>query len=101
MLSLKNFKKFIKDFRIVGVSIGFIVAIAASNFIQSLVDDVLLPILRPLISNGSIVWEEMILPIGPVNIRIGSFLSSLFNLLFILVLLYIVIGKFLKWKPKN
>ncbi len=101
MAVLKDFKNFLKEYRIIGISIGFIVAIAASNFIQSLVNDIFLPILRPLISRGSIIWEEMILPMGPVNLRIGSFLSTFLNLIVILLLLYFLIAKILKWKPKK
>ena len=55
---LKDFKYFLKEYKIIGISIGFIVAIVASNFIQSLVNDIILPILRPLISRGSVVWER-------------------------------------------
>ena len=101
MIALKKFKEFLREYRIVGISIGFIVAIAASNFIQSLVNDILLPILNPLISNQNIRWEELVLPIGEINIRIGSFLSTLFNLVIILLLLYVLIDKILKWEPKK
>jgi large conductance mechanosensitive channel len=97
----KRFRLFLLEYRIIGISIGFIVAIAASNFIQSLVNDVILPMLRPLISKGSTTWEEIILPLGSVNIRIGSFLSTLLNLIFILILLYFIIVKVLKWKPRK
>jgi large conductance mechanosensitive channel len=101
MSALKEFKHFLKDYRIIGVSIGFIVALAASQFIQSIVNDIVLPLIRPLISNQSALWEDMLLTIGPVTLRIGSFLSATLNLLFILLLLYIFIAKFLKWKPKT
>jgi large-conductance mechanosensitive channel len=101
MKAWKSFKHFLKEYRIIGISIGFVVAIAASNFIQSIVNDIVLPLLRPLVSKGSIVWEDMILSLGPVNLRIGSFLSTFFNLLLILLLLYWLIVKVLKWKPKK
>jgi large conductance mechanosensitive channel len=101
MSALKEFKHFLKEYRIIGVSIGFIVALAASQFIQSIVNDIVLPLIRPLISSQSALWEDMLLTIGPVTLRIGSFLSATLNLLFILLLLYIFIAKFLKWKPKK
>ncbi|MFH1396224.1 MAG: MscL family protein [archaeon] len=101
MAVLKGFKKFVKEYRIIGISIGFIIAIAASNFIQSIINDIILPIIRVLISSESLVWEDMILPIGSVNIRIGSFLSAFLSLLFIILFLYIFIDKILHWKPKK
>ena len=101
MAVFEGFKKFIKEYRIIGISIGFIVAIAASNFIQSIINDIVLPILRALISSESVKWEDMILPIGSANIRIGSFLSASLILFFIMVFLYILVDRILHWKPKK
>jgi len=74
---------------------------AALNFIQSLVNDIILPILRPIISSKIVKWEDMVIPIGLVNIRIGSFLSALISLLLILLFLYIFVDRILHWKPKK
>lgn len=100
MVFFKNFKKFIKEYRIIGVSIGFVVAIAASNFLQSVINDIFLPILRPFVSS-SVMWEDMVFSIGSINIRIGSFLSKFLNLITILLILYLLIVKLMKWKPKK
>lgn len=101
MTVLKDFKKFLRDYRIIALSVAFVIGLAASNFIQSFVNDILLPVLRPLISIGSVTWEEIIIPVGPVNFRIGSFLSAFFNLIIILLILYFFVAKILKWKPKK
>ena len=98
---LADFKKFLRDYRIISLSVAFVVSLAASNFILSLVNDVLLPILRPLISSNEVRWEDLIFPIGEINIRIGSFLSASINLFIILLFLYIFITKILKWEPKK
>ncbi len=100
MTLLEDFKNFLRDYRIIALSVAFVVSLAASNFILSLVNDVLLPIIRPFISSGNVRWEDLILPIGEINIRIGSFLSASLNLVIIIVLLYIFVTKVLKWKPK-
>ncbi|PIN74149.1 large conductance mechanosensitive channel protein MscL [Candidatus Woesearchaeota archaeon CG10_big_fil_rev_8_21_14_0_10_45_16] len=96
----KGFKIFLKEYRIIAVSVAFIVSLASLSFIQSFVNDILLPILRPFVSNSA-TWEEMILPIGSVNLRVGSFLSSFLSLLIILILLYVVVARILRWKPKK
>jgi len=101
MKFLNRFKHFLKEYRIVGISIGFVVAIAASNFFQAIVNDLILPILRPIISSESVVWEDLVLSVGSVNIRIGSLLSATLNLLIILILLYLFFDKLLHWKPKK
>ena len=74
---------FLKEYRVIGISIGFIVAIAASNFVQSLVNDIILPLLRPLVSRGTTQWEDMIFSVGSINFRIGSFLSSFLQVFYV------------------
>ncbi|MBW3013435.1 MscL family protein [Candidatus Woesearchaeota archaeon] len=101
MTMYKELVKFLKDFRIVAISAAFVVGIAASNFIQSLIKDIVLPILRPLIPITAAKWEEIVIPIGSVNLRAGSFLSALLNLILVVLFLYIFIAKLLKWKPKK
>lgn len=101
MVILKRFVGFLRDYRIIAISVSFIVGIAALNLVQSIVNDAILPIFRVLISSESIRWEDMILPIGQVNIRIGSFLSAFISLLLVVVLLYIFVDRILHWKPKR
>ncbi|MBU0470101.1 MAG: MscL family protein [Nanoarchaeota archaeon] len=97
----KNFIKFLKEYRIIAISVAFIVSLASLNFIQSIVNDIILPILRPLFFSNSTIWEEMVLQIGSANIRIGSFLSAFLSLSIILIFLYLFVGKILRWKPKK
>ena len=101
MMLFKRFAEFLREYRIIAISVAFIVGMAALNFVQSIVNDIILPIIRPLISSKSIIWEDMVLPIGSANIRIGSFLSAFFSLLLIVLFMYIFIDRMLHWKPKK
>ncbi|MFH1307962.1 MAG: MscL family protein [archaeon] len=101
MILSKNFVRFLKEYRVVAISVAFIISLAALSFIQSIVNDVILPIFRALFARDTLIWEDMILPIGSVNIRIGSFLSAFLSLLLTVILLYIVIDRIIKWKPKR
>lgn len=101
MAIFTRFVEFLKEYRVIAISVAFIVGMAALNFVQSIVNDIILPIIRSLFSSSSIKWEDMILSIGSANIRIGSFLSAFFSLLLIIILLYIFVDKILHWKPKK
>ena len=101
MVAYKPFIKFLKEYRVVAISVAFIISLAALSFVQSLVNDIILPILRPIISPESIRWEDMVLAIGPVNLRIGSFLSASLSLILIVIILYVFIERILHWKPKK
>lgn len=97
----KNFKAFIKEYRIIGISVAFIIGMAGLGLIQSLVNDIILPLMRPLFSGPFETWEEITFSLGAANIRIGSFLSALFSLTLIVLFLYLFVEKILHWKPKK
>lgn len=101
MAFFKRFTGFLKEYRIIAISVAFIVGMASLNFVQALVNDIILPVIRPIVSRKFVIWEDMILSIGSVNIRIGSFLSAFISLLLILIFLYIFVDIILHWKPKK
>ena len=101
MVIFKRFTEFLRGYRIIAISVAFIVGMVALNFVQSIVNDIILPVIRPLITNKAVIWEDMIISIGSANIRIGSFLSAFFSLLLILLFLYIFVDRILHWKPKK
>ena len=100
MSLLKGFKHFLKEYRIIALSTAFVIGMEALHFIQSMVNDLILPAIRPLVSRTE-VWENIILPIGPINFRIGSFFSATLSLLIVLLFLYLFIDKILRWKTKR
>jgi len=97
----KRFAGFLREYRIIAISVAFIVGMAALNFVQSIVNDIFLPLLRPIISRNTLTWEELVIPIGSANIRIGIFLSTFFSFLLIVLFLYIFVDRILHWKPKK
>lgn len=98
---MHKFTTFLKEYRLISISSAFIFGIVAFNLVQSLVDDIILPILRPAFSTSATTWEELILNMGPINIRIGSFLSAAFSFFIVVLIIYIFVDKILKWKPKK
>lgn len=101
MTLFNKFFNFIREYRIISISVAFIVGIASLTLIQSVVNDIMLPIIRPFVSSNSLVWEDIIIPIGSVNIRIGSFLSAFISFLLIILFIYIFVDKILRWRPKK
>lgn len=97
----KGFVGFLKEYRIIAISVAFIVGMAALNLVQSIVNDVILLFIRPLISSKVARWEDMVVSVGSANIRMGSFLSAFFSLLLIVLFLYVFVDRVLHWKPKK
>lgn len=101
MAAFREFTRFLKEYRVIAISVAFIISLAALAFVQSLVNDIILPILRPVLSPESLTWEGMMLVMGPVNLRIGSFLSATLTLIMTVIILYVLIDRILRWKPKK
>ena len=91
---LKEFAKFLKEFNVVSLAVGFVMGTASTALIGSMVKDVLMPIAAPLM--GAESWREAVWNIGPVHIAIGSFTAELFNFLILALIIFIIAKKLLK-----
>ncbi|OGZ44060.1 MAG: hypothetical protein A3J55_01360 [Candidatus Ryanbacteria bacterium RIFCSPHIGHO2_02_FULL_45_17b] len=90
----REFAKFLQEFNIVALAVGFVMGTASTSLVNSLVKDVLLPIATPLM--GAESWREALWHIGPVTIAIGSFIAELFNFLILALIIFIIAKKLLK-----
>ena len=91
---LKEFAKFLKEFNVVSLAVGFVMGTASTALVGSMVKDVLMPIAAPLV--GAESWREAVWNIGPVHIAIGSFTAELFNFLILALIIFIIAKKLLK-----
>ena len=91
---LKEFAKFLKEFNIISLAIGFVMGTASTALIGSMVKDVLMPIAAPFMGTES--WREAVWNIGPVHIAIGSFTAELFNFLILALIIFFIAKKLLK-----
>ena len=95
----KEFAKFLKEFNIVSLAVGFVMGTASTALVGSMVKDVLMPIAAPLM--GAESWREAVWNIGPVHIAIGSFTAELFNFLILALIIFIIAKKLLKLEAKT
>ena len=91
---IKEFAKFLKEFNIVSLAVGFVMGTASTALVGSMVKDVLMPIAAPLV--GAESWREAVWNMGPVHIAIGSFTAELFNFLILALIIFIIAKKLLK-----
>lgn len=90
----REFAKFLKEFNIVSLAVGFVMGTASTALVGSMAKDVLMPIAAPLM--GAESWKEAVWNIGPVHIAIGSFAAELFNFLILALIIFIIAKKLLK-----
>lgn len=91
---IKEFARFLKEFNIVSLAVGFVMGTASTTLVSSMVKDVFMPIAAPLM--GAESWREAVWHIGSVHIAIGSFAAELFNFLILALIIFIIAKKLLK-----
>jgi len=88
MAIIKGFLEFLKEYKVVGLAIAFIMGVASTALIKSLVDNVIMPIITPFIPGGA--WKEAAFNMGPIVIKWGAFLGELINFVIIALLVFMV-----------
>lgn len=89
-----EFKDFLKEYKIVGLAIAFIMGAAATALIKSLVDNIIMPIITPFIQDGA--WREAVLAIGPIVMKWGQFLADFIYFIFLAIVVFLFAKYILK-----
>jgi large conductance mechanosensitive channel len=91
---IKEFKEFLKEYKIVALAVAFIIGIAATTLIQSIVNNLIMPIITPFIPKGA--WQTATFSIGPIVIGWGALLGAIINFVIIAFVVFMMAKVFLK-----
>jgi large conductance mechanosensitive channel len=91
---IKDFMSFLKEYNVIALAIAFIIGVAATTLVKSLVDNVIMPIITPFIPGGA--WQTATFSLGPIIISWGAFVGALINFVIIAFVVYIIAKKVLK-----
>ncbi len=91
---IAEFKDFIKEYKVLGLAVAFIIGQAATVLVKSIVDNIVMPIITPFIPGGA--WQTATFKIGPIVIGWGPFLSALINFLIIAWVVFLIAKYFFK-----
>ena len=85
---IKDFLEFLKEYKILALSIAFIMGSAINVLVKSLVDNIIMPLITPFIPDGT--WKTATFNLGPIVISWGSFIGDLINFLIISFVVFII-----------
>jgi len=88
----QEFKEFLKEYKIMALAIAFIMGVALTALVQSLVNDIVMPVITPFIPGGG--WQTATLAVGPIVLKWGSFLGAIINFVIIALVIF-MIAKFM------
>jgi large conductance mechanosensitive channel len=89
-----EFKEFLKEYKVVGLAIAFIIGAAATSLIQSLVNNIIMPMITPFIPNGA--WQSFIVHLGPIVLSLGAFFGAIINFIVIALVVFFIAKIFFK-----
>ncbi|MEM2918554.1 MAG: MscL family protein [Candidatus Altiarchaeota archaeon] len=94
MSMIKEFMDFLREYKVVGLAVAFIMGAASTSLVKSLVDNVIMPIITPFIPGGA--WKTATFTIGPIVIGWGAFLGELTNFVIIAFVVFMIAKKVMK-----
>jgi large conductance mechanosensitive channel len=74
---LKDFRDFLREYKVTGLAVAFIMAAAVTTLVNSLVNNVIMPLITPFIPKGG--WQTATFSMGPIVIGWGAFVGALLN----------------------
>jgi large conductance mechanosensitive channel len=94
MSVVSEFKDFLKEYKVVGLAVAFIMGVAITALVKSLVENIIMPIVTYFIPGGG--WKTATFALGPIVIGWGPFLAELINFIIIAAVVFIIAKVVLK-----
>lgn len=85
---VREFKEFLEEYKVTGLAVAFIIGAASIALVQSLVNNIIMPIATVFLPSGD--WQSATLAIGTVKIGWGAFLSALTNFMIIAFVVFAI-----------
>ena len=93
---LKEFKDFAVKGNAMDLAVGVIIGAAFGKIVASVVDDLVMPLINPVMPKGG--WQQLVIYPG---IRIGSFMAVVLNFLIIAFALFLIVSAINRIRKKN
>ena len=91
---VKEFKEFLTEYKVIGLAIAFIMGVAITALVKSLVDNIIMPIITPFIPGGA--WQTATAKLGPIVLSWGAFVGALLNFIIIAIVVFMIAKMVLK-----
>src|SRR5687768_5778270 len=93
---LKEFKEFAMRGNVIDLAVGLIIGAAFGKIVTSAVNDLIMPLLNPIMPGGD--WRAM--EVGP-GIKLGSFLGTVMDFMFIAFAVFLIVKTINRMKKKE
>ncbi|MDD5192755.1 MAG: MscL family protein [Candidatus Nanoarchaeia archaeon] len=88
MKILTEFKEFLKEYKVIGLAVALIIGLASVALINSVVNNLIMPIITPFVPGGA--WQTAVFELGPIVISWGALLGSIINFIIIAFVVFLI-----------
>jgi large conductance mechanosensitive channel len=85
---LKEFKEFLKEYKVIGLAIALVIGLASVALINAVVNNLIMPLITPFIPGGA--WQVATFHIGPIVIGWGALLGAIINFVIIAFVVFLI-----------
>jgi len=85
----QEFKHFLKEYKVMGLAVAFIMGIYLGGLVQALVGDLVMPIVS--IFTPGIQWNQIVFFVGTSEFAIGHFVGTLITFLIIAFVIFLLV----------
>jgi len=96
MKIIAEFKEFLKEYKVIGLVVALIIGLASVALINSVVNNLIMPIITPFIPGGA--WQTAVFSLGPIVIGWGALLGAIINFVIIAFVVFLIAKYALKSK---
>ena len=94
MRVISEFKEFLKEYKVIGLAIAFVIGLASTALVKSIVDNLIMPMITGFIPEGA--WQTATFNIGPIVISWGVLLGAIINFIVIVFVVFLIVKYALK-----
>ena len=84
----KEFKEFLKEYKVIGLAIALVIGLASVALINAVVNNLIMPLITPFIPGGA--WQTAVLKLGPIVIGWGALLGAIINFVIIAFVVFLI-----------
>jgi large conductance mechanosensitive channel len=86
---VQEFKDFLTEYKVMGLAVAFVMGVAITALVNSLVANIIMPVIGVLLPGGD--WQTMKVALGPINFGIGAFIAALINFIIIALVIFFIV----------
>ena len=93
----KEFKNFIQQGNVIDMAVGIILGTAFTEIVNSVVEDVLMPIITGL--TAGVEFEDLVVNVGGATLKFGNLINAIITFLIIALVLFAILKSMNKIEP--